>query len=200
MRKIYLHYVLILLFLLNILLITSIYKNKHGNNLAFNELQATINLQEENYSKLMNRMLIAHEFENNEFYFYSDLNIDKFSLILRYPNLSCSTCMDSLFVLLSNNFSTKDIKNITIIANQSHEQYLNQLKRVYKQSLPNILQIDKESMVLPIDKLEIPYFFVVKDNKCLNIFITNKDKSGDTMEYIDIIKKKYFNRNSALPI
>jgi len=137
-------------------------------------------------------MMFAHEFEGSEFCIDSELNIDDFSLILRFPNLTCSTCMDSLFILLTQNFSPKDIKKITIIANQSHEQYLNQLKRIFKRSLPNILQIDKESMVLPIDTLEIPYFFVVKDNKCLNIFITNKNRSVDTMDYFDIIKKKYF--------
>jgi hypothetical protein len=137
-------------------------------------------------------MFRAHNFEGYEICLDPDLNIENFSLILRYPQLSCTTCMDSLFYLLSTNFSKEEIMKVAVVVNHSHQQYLNQLKRLYKNSVPNITQIDEKSMVLPIDTLGIPYFFVVNENKCMNIFLTDKDKSDETKEYINLIQKKYF--------
>lgn len=175
-----------------VLLFTSISNTKKYLS-TINILNSKILIDQELYKSLKEKMFKSLLYEGYELENYVLNDNDKKHLILRYPKLACNTCMDSLLVNLSKMYTAQELFNIILLVDGSNDQYLNEVKRLYKFIIPNIVETDTHNQVLPLDELNVPYFFILDDkNKCHMIFIPEKDKVEDIRRYILLTKKVLF--------
>ena len=62
--------------------------------------------------------------------------------------------------------------------------------------LDNQINIGKNNLELPIEKSNVPYFFVLIGNNVQHVFMPDKSNPEYTNIYLKEIKKRYFNRKS----
>lgn len=117
----------------------------------------------------------------------SDLSISTNKLILRYSMSNCSDCINYVLDVIKNN--THMLNNVDVII-WGNFQYARDAY-VYKKinNIPYKVYHVKDS-ILPLDKLEIPYFFLLdKDNQVSHVFIPRKEIHQNTINYLNIINE-----------
>lgn len=188
---------LLLLLVFNILLLIGNYRiksNNKKNNISGNIIPIQLNLNL--YQDLKNRMLKAFKYEGFDFSHHSifdSLQIDNEKLILRFTELTCNTCSDSLLFIISRNFSKQQLKNVVLLVDNTQQEYLYQFKRLNRINYPNIIEINNNQTVSPLDELNVPYFMVINKYKIgTMIYIPERDNPDETKDYLSIIQKRYF--------
>jgi hypothetical protein len=126
----------------------------------------------------------------------SDL-ITTTSLILKISKLNCNTCTSQNIDLLQkfcdkHNFSED---KVIIIYQDSNIRDVVLLQRSLKNKIPIYRIKETNDLQLDIDKLNIPYFFLLDSNFQPNlIHVTNKQFPEFTEKYFEIIYERIFRK------
>ncbi len=118
------------------------------------------------------------------------------SLVFRYSELNCHECIDAEINALVKN--KEKIKNIVFIAYYQntrdlfvfHENFSNM-------GLTNIKMYyaKNENLLIPIEKLNAPYYFCVNANLVMtNFFIPQKEKPKLSDTYLNYTTKNFLNK------
>lgn len=196
--------VLAILFFLvqNLVLINKNRNTKSEYTLILNEKNAQIQAELESYQNLKSRMFKAIRYEGyipDQFSIFDSLKISEEYLILRFPELACNTCMDSILFNISRNLTQQELKKVIILIDNSYKQYMFQLKRFNQFVFPNIIEVSNSIRILSLDESKIPYFFMINKSKtCSMIFIPDRNKPEETKDYLSLIQKKIFNASKKL--
>ncbi|MFA6481864.1 MAG: hypothetical protein WCW62_04760 [Bacteroidales bacterium] len=115
-------------------------------------------------------------------------------LVLVLSDRHCSTCVDQLLFILKNEFPEIQRGNILVLYSSSGkdgEQWTHRQK-----ILPgvNFLEIRDKSLRLPMDSLEIPYFFVTgRDHLAAQSYTPYPALELQTKAYLKLMVQRYFN-------
>lgn len=113
-------------------------------------------------------------------------------LIFRYSFLNCQPCVDEVLRLLKMSMNEVDSSQILIFSNYQLLNDLKKFRRINK-IFDEVYKVD--SLNLPIDKLNIPYFFVLgKNMQVSHIFIPQKESPKTTERYLNMVKNKLQNQ------
>lgn len=187
------------------------YKIKSNNN-EFITIYSLLNKKlDKNKTELLTfQKNFTHEKENDNLKLESDLQlidivgnpvlakdiIKTNSLVLRFSELNCGSCIDAEINALVNH-KDKIKKNIILIAYYQDKRDLFVFYKDFKnKGLANIkmyLLADK-GLNIPIDKLNTPYYFCVNSDLIMNnFFIPQKDKPTLSKVYLDHTLKVFLN-------
>ncbi|WP_269243371.1 hypothetical protein [Flavobacterium limnophilum] len=116
------------------------------------------------------------------------------SLVLRFSELNCGECINAEINALVNN-KNKIKKNVILIAYyQDRRNLFVFFKDFQNKGLTNIQMylLPNEALLIPLDKLNIPYYFCINSNLIMNnFFIPQKDKSTLSKVYLDYTLKSF---------
>lgn len=118
------------------------------------------------------------------------------SLVFRFSELNCGECIDAEIDALVNS-KDKIKKDVILVAYyQTPRDLFVFYKELQKKGMINFkmyLSPDK-GLAIPIDKLNMPYYFCVNGNLIMNnFFIPQKEKPNLSEVYLDYTSKKFLN-------
>lgn len=135
--------------------------------------------------------IIIYDINRKEHNLSKILNKNK-KIIIKYSELNCNTCIDSLFSCINNHLNEQEKQYITILATYHNRNDLLTFKRINNLNYP-IYGID--SLDIPLENLNEPFIFILNDDYTIShLFIPHKERLQDTRRYFDIILndiKKY---------
>jgi hypothetical protein len=118
------------------------------------------------------------------------------SLVLRFSELNCEECINAEIDALVNK-KDKIKKNVILITYyQDRRNMFVFYKDFQNKGLANIKMylLPNEALLIPMDKLNIPYYFCVNSNlKMNNFFIPQKNKPTLSKVYLDYTLKRFLN-------
>lgn len=107
------------------------------------------------------------------------------SLVVRYSAFSCSDCVSFVNKNILEKVGRKD--NILLMLSDIPIRDLHIIKK--QLGLLDVYQID--SLPLPIDGEQIPYFFILDDNYLsTSFFIPRKEMPEQTVRYLEFVKER----------
>ncbi|MFW6275281.1 MAG: hypothetical protein ACOC2M_01450 [bacterium] len=128
----------------------------------------------------------------------SQLTLSNPLLVLKISKLNCHSCTDQNIELIKTFLQKYKIskKKIAVFYEDSNIRDLKLLNK----SLNNKIMVyrikEKNSLQLQIDKLNIPYFFVLDSSFAPQlIHVTNKSFSDFTNEYLEIVYNNFFDED-----
>lgn len=114
-------------------------------------------------------------------------------VVLRVSELTCSECYEKELENLKKLADSIGESNIIIFTKSANVDYLLRFKRV-NQLIYQVYNIPNDT-ITPLDKLNIPYYFVLDSNKIVSkIFIPDRSYPENSFRYFEIIGKQYFER------
>lgn len=106
---------------------------------------------------------------------------DRYTLVLRYSYLSCSPCVDYAVTALKEFKEQHLDADILLLSTYQQRKDLRDFKRVNKVFF-HVYHVD--SLDLPIDKENVPYFFMLdKDMRAFDFFVPHQEMPELTGEY-----------------
>lgn len=115
-------------------------------------------------------------------------------LVFRSSFLNCQPCVDEAVLSLKKIIKDVDSSQVIILANYRLLSDLKKFKRINKM-FNEVYQVD--SLNLPLEELNIPYFFMIdEDMKTNHVFVPQKELSVATDRYLSIVKKLLQNNNT----
>ena len=122
---------------------------------------------------------------NNKEYTLSNVIKEGGRIIIRYSELNCNVCIDSLFSCIDNHLNKKEKQQIHILASYHNRNDLLIFKRINNLSYP-IYRTD--SLGISLENLNEPFIFVLnKDYSISHLFIPHKERPQDTRRYLNIV-------------
>jgi hypothetical protein len=115
-------------------------------------------------------------------------------LVLVVSAECCSTCIDQLLFTLKNEIRPLARRNLLVLFSTSGPERIlwNQRKNLLGGA--NFLEIPDKSLNLPMDSLDIPYFFVIGPERVARLAYTPYPSlEVQTKEYLNLIEQRYFN-------
>jgi hypothetical protein len=118
---------------------------------------------------------------------------DSKRLVLVLSDLHCSTCVDQLLFIVKNEINEQFRHKVLILFSASgstHQQWEHRQK-----ILPgsDFLEIPDQSLHLPMDSLENPYFFITgPDNRAKLTYTPYPSLEAQTKVYLTMIKERFF--------
>lgn len=114
--------------------------------------------------------------------------IDKPKLVLRYSELNCNVCVDTLLSCLNQRFAKLGMEHLLILATYHDERNYRIFKRINQ--IKEMYLID--SIVgSRLEEENIPYlFFVDNDYRIKYPFIPHKEVMQETHKYLDFIETR----------
>lgn len=196
--------ILLSMILLNVLLIIIlIYSRFFWNNseVRLRSINSNLNMEMiyQNQKKNLTYQVISDDAKlkgelriQNENDSFSNLNsiVSKPTLILRYSELNCQSCVDIIISSLLSD-SSFNVNNTLLLGYYREPTYLYQFKRVNRINFPiyNIKEIG-----LPPDTLNMPYFFILDQNLTThNVFIPEEGDTISIKHYLNFAAKKLIN-------
>jgi hypothetical protein len=125
--------------------------------------------------------------------FVNYLNKSK-KLVLVLSDRHCSTCIDQLLFLVKNEipFLYRDRILVLFSAGEHSRGQWERRQKIFAGT--DFLEIDDQSLNLPMDSLGSPYFFVTsREQAAMLSFAPYPALEAQTKEYLSLIKQKYFN-------
>lgn len=111
-------------------------------------------------------------------------------LVFRYSEVNCQTCVESEIVPLINFMAENGNDKVIFLTTYQDRKYLLDFKR-FNKIKTEIYNIPENGLGLPIEKLNIPYLFVIDANMQTNlIFIPEKNRENVSLTYYKIVKKQ----------
>lgn len=125
-----------------------------------------------------------------------DFHIDKLSncpkLILRYSMKMCKPCLDDIMSAIQEVFPNYKYNDNIIFSCRDLEVYL---KKSYFGKINLTFDFQEK---LPIEKHQLPYFFILDhDLRLKNLYVVFKDSKQELIDYLSITKKKYLDISSV---
>lgn len=116
------------------------------------------------------------------------------TLILRYSEMHCDVCLDSVISKLNIYQDSIGLQNIMLFTNTENLNYIKRFKRVNNIHF-NIYSINNKLDSVLLD-IGMPYLFVYSfDSKRINnVFVPQKENVKLTHEYLQSIYLKYFTK------
>jgi|GEM_PF-1678338 len=115
-------------------------------------------------------------------------------LVLVLSDRHCSTCVDQLLFMVKNEITEINRDNLLIlfsVQGPTREQWNHRQKIL---TGVEFLEIQDKSLQLPMDSLEIPYFFMTGPEHLADLtFTPYPTLEVQTKEYLNLIKQRYFN-------
>jgi hypothetical protein len=125
---------------------------------------------------------------NNKISFKSLFSSDKPYLILKYSSTDCSACINEVVTILNEKRDSLNSYNIVFL---SYYENLRDMLVENKSSFRNTFNsylLPKNSLDIPIDNFNIPYFFILDKSKVIKyvfpIDISQKDMIYDYLKFI----------------
>lgn len=127
------------------------------------------------------------------------LNFDSFvgnsrKLVLVLSDRNCSSCVDQLLFLVRTEISEIYRKNLLIlysVQGPSGDQWLTRQKIL---AGVEFLEIPDRGLQLPMDSLEIPYFFMTGPERMAGLtFTPYPSLEEQTKDYLNLIEMRFFN-------
>jgi len=152
------------------------------------KIRSDIFIKDNYYNQLMNE-----SYSNNNIYIneemvnriHSNTNDSKITLIYRYSALSCNTCVEFGKQKLNEYFG-----------NYGKNKYIKEISSGFpstiKKNNDNIIELGKNKLGIPLEKSNIPFFCILKENQIIHVFIPESKFYVYTDIYLDNIKKRYF--------
>lgn len=108
-------------------------------------------------------------------------------IVLRYSELNCNVCVDTLFSRIKHCVTEINKNNILVLASYHNKRDLLIFKRINQ--LPYLI-LSVDSLQIPLDNLNEPYLFVLhEDMRMTHFFIPHKERSNDTDRYMKFVQK-----------
>jgi len=117
-------------------------------------------------------------------------------LVLVLSDRHCSTCIDQLLFMLKNEINERNRENLLILfsGHESTQEQWSYRKKII--TGVEFLEIQDKSLQLPMDSLEIPYFFFSGPDHLTNLAYTPYPTLEDkTKQYLNLIEQRYFNQH-----
>ncbi|WP_221659773.1 hypothetical protein [Bacteroides salyersiae] len=113
--------------------------------------------------------------------------VDGKKLVMRYSELNCNVCVDSLLACLKERFDTIGWDKLLILATYHNKSNYYIFKRINK--LKNVYQID--SIGCSLEEYNIPFLFLLDEDYSVKYpFIPHKEIMRETESYLDFIVDK----------
>ncbi|ADV43356.1 hypothetical protein [Bacteroides helcogenes] len=115
-------------------------------------------------------------------------------LILRYSEMHCNVCIDSIIARLNAYKDLIGLNNIILLTTSKSSNYIRQFKKMNKVSF-EIYNMDRMADSIFVD-IGMPYLFIYtsNDKRINNMFIPQKEDSKLTDEYLRSILIKYYTK------
>lgn len=114
------------------------------------------------------------EKENSECVKLSELLSDEPTLIFRYSDLNCNTCVEAEFKNINQYLDKTNSNRLVILADYKNEDDLFRFKRLNQVEMP-IYNSKNNKLNLPVEGLNTPYFFIIDSTLVVrSLFIPNK--------------------------
>lgn len=116
------------------------------------------------------------------------------TLILRYSEMHCDVCLDSVINKLNLYQDSIGIQNIMLLTNTDKINYIRKFKRINNIHF-NIYSTDNKLDSVLVD-IGMPYLFVYsfESKRMNNVFVPQKENVKLTSEYLHLIYLKYFTK------
>ena len=115
-------------------------------------------------------------------------------LVLVLSDRHCSTCVDQLLFTLKNEIPEISRENLLILFSASGPTRSQWRLRQEILAGADFFEIEEKSLKLPLDSLEIPYFFMTgPDHMAYLTFTPYPSLEVQTREYLKLIRQRYFN-------
>ena len=129
--------------------------------------------------------------EKDSIIYLKDVVYDN-SIILRYSELHCNTCVNAMIEKLTQYSNYIGSKNIVLLLTSATPNYIRQLKKLKKNkfSVYNLTQ-NLENL---FNDVEFPYFFIIEKStmRINSAFIPQKEYPELIDKYFENIIKEYF--------
>jgi hypothetical protein len=127
----------------------------------------------------------------------SDLNShigDSRKLVLVLSDRHCSTCVDQLLFTIKNEIPEINRDKLLIlfsVQGPTREQWIHRQKIL---AGTEFLEIRDRSLQLPLDSLEVPYFFMTGPEHLADLtFTPYPTLEAQTRQYLNLIEQRYLN-------
>ena len=112
-------------------------------------------------------------------------------LIFRYSELNCMACVEKEIIYLID-FVERYNTKLVILSSYTNERDLYLFKRINRISDYIVYNIEEGVLKLPVENLNIPYYFVLDSNyRAINLFVPDKNFPERSVKYLNSIAKKY---------
>lgn len=140
-------------------------------------------LQENLFESIVNNNSFIHENVTNIINYSIDTQI-KPVLICRFSSLSCKSCVNFIEKKIKQHFTNIDSEPILFIEFEGgKESYLNGIR---------CINIESNKIGLSIEETNLPFLFLLIDNKVQHFFLPDINFPEYTDLYLQNIKKRYF--------
>ena len=114
------------------------------------------------------------------------------TLILRYSEMNCDVCVDSIIKRLNVYKDSIGLSNIVLLTTSRNLGYTRRFKKINKISF-GIYNMGKVLDSILVD-IGMPYLFVYSSNndRINNVFVPHKDNQRLTDEYLHSVLMKYY--------
>lgn len=121
--------------------------------------------------------------EHKEKVFLSDIIKGK-TLVMRLSQQNCQACIMAMMPIVQK----LDQERVVFLVDYTNRRYFEEFKKTCNASHR---VFKTESLSIPLDSLNIPYFFLLdKDLKMDYTFIPHKEMIDQTGKYLEIVKRK----------
>lgn len=203
MKHLYVFSIYTVLIGINIMLLSFYFHERQNNALPvekFNKLHLEYNNLKNNYFLQLNDNL---SFINpnkkiidifGDTLSLKDIMFHKPKLVFSFSTFACSSCVESAIERLENIETGVGCENIILLTNYESVRDLVVFYKRTKLNYP-IYRINDEFFNLGVDKIHLPYFFVLKDDfRIQDIYIVDQINLNVTKKYLEIISKKHFSQ------
>lgn len=114
------------------------------------------------------------------------------TLILRYSEMNCDVCVDSIVKTLNIYKDSIGLSNIVLLTTSQNSSYTKRFKKINSIAFSiNYMGEELDSILVDIG---MPYMFVYssKNERISNVYVPQKENSQLTNEYLHSIMIKYF--------
>lgn len=129
--------------------------------------------------------------EDNDVLLSSIFN-KNYMLVLYFSEITCKTCVDSVFNLLNDYSQEVGTERIFILTSYKNKRDFNSFKRINQVNF-NIYNLHGEKLNLLVEKYNIPFLFVMNDKLySQNVFLIEKSKVSLNEAYLKGLINNYF--------
>lgn len=147
--------------------------------------------------KMLNAKLTFHSDSTGKFDLPGFLTraVTSPKLVVRYSDVNCNTCVDSLFTSLAEFSDRIGEQNVIIMASYHNRRDLFVWKRLNNIRY-NVFQVPHDQMGLEIERKNIPFVFILLPGKGAvhQIFLPMKENTERTRVYLEYISRRFFDK------
>jgi peroxiredoxin len=166
--------------------------NNNDNYVVENIIERGIEQYKSEGARLKN--LSVKDEENNELRLF-DLIKDT-CLVFRYTDLNCDVCVEKSIEFINSYLEKIGTSNILVLSSYDNPRDLYTFKRLNKLKFKIYNLSNSKYLGLPIDELNVPYFFILAPDGLINcLYIPEKSMPQQSASYFETVYARYFSNN-----